>query len=284
MTQINNRFIFDRITSKTNVSSVDHAVFSLDSVLIVFVSNNSSIPSVFYNGDSLRQLVSNSIPAGIFFSGIFYMANPPVGTYPLTTSVTSDVVAISVLGVNKKTNNFKTFSTNIVSSPSITFSINSQIANGLILTCVPDNSNSFIPNDPQVLIARTGFTDMTVSYAIGRGDQLLSWTEPGGSGSGNLCTVILESSTSSSIAYPNISLRRTDDVIEKNRLNVYPSQTGTFGYFPSNFFQNSFLHTIGRIINPPPPSPPIIPGGETPPILQTITSPSIHIRDNIIGY
>lgn len=237
------------IFSATNLT-VDHTVKSQDVVLIVATVNGNSSTNlqVQYGGMSLTKAVG--ITNGSNGAQINYLINPPVGNYPIYVdgagSTSYGITAISLLGVDKKTTNFVTASA--TGTPgNVTLNITPHSVNSLIIDCLNKPSVTVFPSINQTQISNLVNSGLCVSVEYSQAEQTtISW-------SGNpqfwaYTAIVLEPANNVSIWHPVDQFRNYTDVTGTNALNVRSSTaTGNFGYAPATFYQNSFLHTIGRI-------------------------------------
>lgn len=247
-----NRIIVDNILKwgGNAVAAGNPANFTIpsqDSVLLVFITanNNTDNDNCFYNGVQLTRIGKAS--GGSNQVNVYYTNNPAVGSNVLTFTFGSgsqiaSFVAISLLGVNKKVKN-----PIVVTNGSGNGLIQAPSANSLIIDAVSDNT--VIPDSEQGGVIREGGGGSAVSFKYSYGLVKMHWTGAG------LTQVIvaLEPAVSASISSPNTSFRDAFDSSATNNFNY--SSANLFVYakpHPSNFFQNSFLHTIGRLFLPPP--------------------------------
>jgi len=263
--------IIDQITQSTGTGigfNVTHSVTSPDSVLVVFFNlSGQTVSDVQFNGVDLKQVaLANN---GNASASAWYMLNPPVGTYTITAiasgSTNISVTALSLLGVDKKTTNLVSASANGTSAGSTsnaTLSITPPSANSLILDSITiwaSVASTGSPNAGQTQISNfqdSGDNTMGSSYFYANQESInLSWQMVGQSNTDPWAyvAIALEPAQTASIWSPNINLRSTGDVVKTHGLDANPTtafSTGfsnAFGYNPSQFFQNSFLHTVGRI-------------------------------------
>lgn len=249
-------------------------VSSSDAVLVIFVgcdpSTGTNISTVKVNGVNLPEYshVSSSGPS---VSESFLMFNPPVGVNTVTVAIAANslnavVCAITLLGVSKRTFNPVLATNSAATGSPSTVTIQAPSANSLILdhvylhsvtsgTLVPDASQTQIQNEDD-----GNGNPVGVSFKYG-GNSLITSTWTLGTGANWAATAIaFEPDQAPSLWFPNDAFRNRLDVVNRANLNTgtTPLTTVSVGYLPSNFFLNSFLHTIGRILSPPTTSQPTL--------------------------
>lgn len=251
--------VIDEITTQgttTNSVTITHRVNSPDSVLVVFVSsqtNGGIVVSIA--GQNLTQLVTTS-GTGASTVDIWYTANPPVGSVSLLIQSGAGgkitATAISLIGVNKLVTAPVTFTDSSSGGASASNnSINVSSANSMILDYIGTGNVASIetPSAEQTQLAYNGTNGAPVasSFMIAQpGTQSMNWTW-GTSSTRSVAAVVFEPSASYSIWRPTSTLRNPLDVVGSNGLNIAGNSiSGQFGYHPATFFQNSFLHTVGR--------------------------------------
>lgn len=236
-----------------------------DSVLIVtggsVIATGAAWASVTLNGTPLTRL-AQAITVGAD-AEIWWMPNPPVGVYTLSIvggNTTAEVYANAMVlqGVDYKDTNIITASaTDAASTSTITANITPDVQNALLIdvlstldaTALPvaDNSqnqvfNATAINNSEAVISTykvAGLSPQTMSYNLSAAVNA------------SLVVAAFRPSNSPSLWRPNIGLRNLNDVVDTAGLDAgLNPPTGNYGYLPSNYYLNSFLHTIGRYPRP----------------------------------
>lgn len=246
------------LTSATSITS-DHLVTSQDTVMLIFASQMGvaqALNSVTLNGVALNALGNPS--TSTLTAGAYYVVNPNVGINVISASATLptalELVVMTLLGVDKKTTTpIITSNSGASGTPSST--INATAANSLLIDFVGSLGTSISENPSQ-----TVFFDQPqlASQAAGSiklstlGTQTMSWTTL--TSAWVQLVVALEPAQAPSIWFPTIDMRNLSDVITVNNLDDSVNPVGnfyaTYGTHPSTYWQNSFLHTIGRVMPP----------------------------------
>lgn len=254
------QILVDRITQQAAASSSsitsDHLVTSQDTVLVIFASGMGvaqGISNVFLNGVPITSQIQNTVSTVV--GGLYFINNPNVGVNTVNLQVTLptalELVVLGLLGVDKKTIN-PVISTNsgLTGSPSL--AITPSAANSLIIDYVGSLGTSISENPSQ-----TVYFDQpqTASQAAGsiklstNSPQVMSWTTL--SSAWVQLAIALEPAQAPSIWFPTIDARNISDVITVNALDDSTNPLGnfyqTYGNHPTQLWQNSFLHTIGRL-------------------------------------
>lgn len=239
-----------------STTSVDHYVSSQDAVLLVFASQMGiaqGINAVTLNGSALTNLSPNSVST--LAGGIFYSVNPNVGINTITANITlaaaMQLIVISLLGVDKKTlTPIATSGNGLASSPSL--SIVPSSANSLILDFVGTLAGSGSPDTSQVQYfeqPQTGSAAFGSIKLASASPQTMAWATAGAAWA--QFAIALEPSNYASLWYPNIDNRNLLDVIKPGNMDTSINPSGNFyqanGYYASNLWENSFLHTVGRM-------------------------------------
>lgn len=254
------QILVDRITQQASGSATsltsDHLITSQDSVMVIFASQmgvSQGLNSVNLNGVALTALGNPSVST--LTAGVYFVVNPNVGVNTVSSSVTLptalELVVVSFLGVDKKTlNPVSTASSSLVGSPSSTIQVaasNSLIIDyvGSLGTSISENAAQTVYFDqPQAASEAAGSIKLSTT-----GQQTMSWTTL--STAWVQLVVALEPAQAPSIWFPNINQRNLSDVIPVNNLddsiNPVGSFYATYGTHPIQLWQNSFLHTIGRL-------------------------------------
>jgi hypothetical protein len=96
------------------------------------------------------------------------------------------------------------------------------------------NPTGFSSNEFVIVAFSQSSTATPISYSLGT----LS--------SAAMVAITLRPASTGSIWQPNVNLRQIGSVVEDNGLNNAVTLPGAYGYQPTQFFQNSFLNTVGR--------------------------------------
>lgn len=254
------QIVIDKITQQavgSGTSAIsDHLVSSQDAVMLIFASQmgvSQALNSVNLNGVPLNALGNPSIST--LTAGAYFVVNPNVGINTISSSVTLptalELIVITLLGVDKRTANpIFTANSGLTGSPSS--SISPAAANSLIIDFVgslgtsisEDASQTAYFDQPQAASEAAGSIKLSTV-----GQQTMSWTTL--STAWVQLAVALEPANALSIWYPAIDARNLSDVIAVNNLDDSVNPVGnfyqTYGAHPTQYWQNSFLHTIGRI-------------------------------------
>lgn len=257
------QIVVDKITQQASASGTsltsDHLVTSQDAVMLIFASQmgvSQGLNSVTLNGVALTALGNPSVST--LTAGAYFVVNPNVGVNVISSSVTLptalELVVVSFLGVDKKTlNPVSVANSALTGSPSSTIQV--AASNSLLVDFVGSLGTSISEN-----AAQTVYFDQpqTASEAAGSiklstiGSQTMSWTTL--STAWVQLTVALEPANAPSIWFPNIDQRNLSDVITVNNLDDSANPAGsfyaTYGTHPTQLWQNSFLHTVGRVNAP----------------------------------
>lgn len=258
--------VIDKITQQASASAAsltsDHLVSSQDAVMLIFASQMGvaqGLNSVTLNGVPLTALGNPSIST--LTAGAYYVVNPNVGINVISTNVTLptalELIVITLLGVDKKTvSPVSTANSALTGSPSSTIQVASS--NSLIIdyvgslgTSIAENASQTVYFDqPQAASEAAGSIKLSTA-----GVQTMSWTTL--STAWVQLAVALEPANAPSIWFPVVDVRNMSDVIAVNNLDDSVNPVGSFyasyGNYPAQYWQNSFLHTIGRLSQPPPP-------------------------------
>lgn len=251
--------VVDRITQQAVVSGTsitsDHLVSSQDAVMLIFASQMGvaqALNAVTLNGVALTPLGNPSVST--LTAGAYYVVNPNVGINVISASATLptalELIVMTLLGVDKKTTTpVIVANTGALGSPST--NITPASANALLIDYVSslgtsiseDASQTVYFDQPQAASQAAGSIKLSTS-----GQQTMSWTTL--SSAWVQLVVALEPANALSMWYPAIDLRNLSDVIPVNNddaSNPVGAFYGTDGNFPTQYWQNSFLHTIGRL-------------------------------------
>lgn len=231
-------------------------------VLIGITVNSGALPAtVQVNGQAAFQEINAVDTNGLGDHIAFYSyKNPPVGslTVNMATANAGGVIIYVIQGASLK--EFKYISV-AVSNASAAMTANLQVPYGTAMLFdlgINADGTSYTPGENQVRVYNrdSGSADTTVSSYkfVGTGAQVM--TESGGTSAQCMVAIVIPAATSPSMWAPNIDFRNSDDVVKINALNTQTLAAAAadaidqYGQYASVFFQNSFLHTIGRIIPP----------------------------------
>lgn len=251
--------VVDRITQQAVVSGTsvtsDHLVSSQDTVMLIFASQMGvaqALNSVTLNGVALTPLGNPSVST--LTAGAYYVVNPNVGINVISASATLptalELIVMTLIGVDKKTTTpVIVANTGALGSPST--NITPASANALLIdyvgslgTSISENASQTVYFDqPQAASQAAGSIKLSTA-----GQQTMSWTTL--SSAWVQLVVALEPANALSMWFPAIDLRNLSDVIPVNNddaSNPVGAFYGTDGNFPTQYWQNSFLHTIGRL-------------------------------------
>jgi len=245
--------IIDRISTIDTTSagslSVKHSITSQEVVLVVLAESGTASLTVTFNGVKLLRLISSTSPGGDAVQ-FYYMKNPPVGTYTLSVTGLSgggDLIGISLLGVNKAITPV-TFSTTGSTTPT-SLSINSPFYNGLVIdalnvatptTSAPDSAQTAITfaDTPSFY-----FTNSSYKF-VSNQSNTMKWNFTGTITDFTWAAIVLAPAQAPSMWFPNIGFKN----------NTIPTRSDTdpasfiIREKPSQFYKNSFLHTVGRMM------------------------------------
>lgn len=247
-------------------------VSSADEVIVVicadFQGGSANSLTAKFNGVNIPQASAGIQVTGLCLSVIFIVWNPPVGSYAVTladanASVLSTTV-MSLLGVSKRSQTPINANTSSASTPaSLVLPVQVASANSIIIDCLTQNdaTTAITPGVGQTQIMNlgdTGGNNYGSSYKFASpGLQSMSWTLTT-TNTASYALVVLEPDDAPSMWYPNVQQRSRFDVAGPNNLSTGGAKgitgpnggSGSFGFFQSTFYQNSFLHTIGRALSP----------------------------------
>lgn len=240
---------------------------SPDSTLVVtggsVIATGGAWLDVNLNGTTLTRLVSAAVANAD--AEIWWLPNPPTGTYTLNitpTAVTGQVYAnaMVLLGVDKKSVNIKVASaTDAASTTNVSTTVTPDASNALIISTlssldatqrpIPDASQVIVNNPPSINASEYCITTYELESAY---DPAVQTFNLGAAVNASVVSAVFRPAQYASMWFPNIDLRSLNDIVMTNGLDagVNPAN-GSYGYKGSNFFLNSFLHTIGRIIPAP---------------------------------
>lgn len=247
-------------------------VSSADEVIAIicadFQGGSANSLTAKFNGVNIPQASVGIQATGLCLSVIFIVWNPPVGSYSIVladanASVLSTTV-MSLLGVSKRSQTPINANTSSASTPaSLVLPVQVASANSIIIDCLTQNdaTTAITAGGGQTQIMNlgdTGGNNYGSSYKFASpGLQSMSWTLTT-TNTASYALVVLEPDDAPSIWYPNIQPRSEFDVAGPNNLSTGGAKgitgtngsTGVFGYHPTTFWQNSFLHTVGRVLPP----------------------------------
>ena len=229
----------------------DISVTSQDAFIAFFLdtSPNNTITSITFNGVAMTSALSYTTVNGIYQVSV--MKNPPVGTYPLQIVISgtqgSSYFILSLLGVDKTVNSYK--SANVGSQSGIpSLTLPNVVPGSLLIDFLGSAQDPGFPNADQYRIGYDNVSDTAYSYKFGSGNAVMGWQNS--TTDYDYYVVAFPPAKSYSIWNPTVTLRNSLDVLEANGLDSYnyinTPAIRKFGVFSSQFFQNSFIHTIGR--------------------------------------
>lgn len=260
------------ISALATGNAISFNIPSPDSVLLVFISvnNNSDVDRCFYNGVQLNSI--NKITNSSGQINVYYTLTPAVGNNDLnfvfgSGSQVTSLIALSILGVDKKTTNLNTITTSNAGA-SISTAITVPTANSLIIDAINFSTGNPVNIEQNVLAREGGAALLGLSFRYGYGQIAMGWNANTGI---MQAIVVLEPASAPSLYHPNISFRNATDSSSVNNFNNSTSALGMVYSkpYPSTFYQNSFLHTIGRL-------------GQSNPIVGTVTSETEQETSQII--
>lgn len=241
--------------------NMDVSIPSVDAALVVtggsVIATGAAWTSVQLNGVPLVNLIQTSVAGAD--AEIWWLPNPPVGTYTLTiSSGTGGEIyanAMIVLGLDRKSKNIVVASTTDAASAStISTLITPNSPNALVIDTLStlDATAAPIKDVSQTQIfnanALAGSEYVISTYKIASTQQNINYNLSAAVNA-SLVVAVFRPARPASFWSPTITLRRTEDTITTNGLdaNINPA-FGQYGYKSENFYQNSFLHTVGRVL------------------------------------
>lgn len=255
-------------TSQTLTGRVSSAEEVIVVICADFQGGSANSLTAKFNGVNIPQASAGIQATGLCLSVIFIVWNPPVGSYSVTladanASVLSTTV-MSLLGVSKRSQTPINANTSSASTPaSLVLPVQVAAANSIIIDCLTQNDATTAitagAGQTQIMnLGDTGGNNYGSSYKYASpGLQSMSWTLTT-TNTASYALVVLEPDDAPSIWYPNVQLRSRTDMAQQNNLNTGGVKgitgpnggSGSFGFFQTTFYQNSFLHTIGRALSP----------------------------------
>jgi len=241
--------------------SHDVTVPSQDCIILVITSmgTGNTLSFIQYNGNNVQEAFFFTSGGKEFFHVI---TNPAVGTKTLTIAVTTAGVAYNIIvlsGVDKS--NFKENYTDgaflakgtAITSTAPSLLLGNVLPGSIIFDNINGANDPGFPRTEQYRIFYDGTNDAGVSYRYGSGNVTLGWQNT--QSSADYVAIAFAPSKTASISYPNVTIRNSLDIAQSNGLNTFnfagttPNNTRKFGPKPVQFWQNSFLHTAGRILS-----------------------------------
>ena len=237
-------------------------IFTQDNVLVVFLNTGTAttVSNITFNGVTI-PLVLSYVPSGASLKNIYVMNNPPVGnyTFTITTSAANNLISVMVLGgVAKNTKDYGDFTTTAetASGTNVSGVVNAPEAYSLILSMGGDSGGAPTPYAEQTLVAYDQTKDTVIDFRYGTGPVVIGYNGP--SGELTFVSIAFPAARAPSSWNPNVSLRNPLDVVGSANIGSIDLGAGpsnlSFGGLPETFWQNSFLHTVGRSLDLPPPS------------------------------
>jgi len=252
--------VYQGTSSGGNPLTIDVSIPSNDAVLVVtggsVIATGSNWVSVTYNGGlgtSLVDRVTNGADAEIWL-----FSAPPVGVSqlvitPAATFGQAYVNAFVLLGVDKKSANLQVAQAQNTVGTNISTSLTPDAPNSLMINVLAALDTSGRPTPQQNQNQMFAPTGINANEYVEVGFQLSSNTQNiayslGVASNASLVVVTFRPANAASIWYPNIDLRQLDTVVDANALDAGTTPIpGVYGYNPTLFYQNSFLHTVGKI-------------------------------------
>lgn len=249
----------------------DHLVYAQNSVLVVFAFEgggaSTSTQAVKFNGTPLTKLIDSA--ASTDHVQIWYMVNPPVGVYPVVytqgdAAATSGYFAYTLSGVDIKQLTPVTLAH--TGGDPTTFNINVPTAGSIVLEglVVTGGSGGMFPNNKEEIPVAYPFTvdkGATAYIYPARSNISFQWNVNSSLDTFTEAAIILEPARGPSINNPNVTFRSQNDLF-KTPINSGSVISSIVPGFAPTSFQNSFLHTIGRLIgsSPAPIGPQLVDG------------------------
>lgn len=241
--------------------TLDINIPSQDAILVVTGGSVIAAGGVWQsntiNGNPLTKLIGQ-LTAGAD-AEIWWNPYPTVGIWPLVitpTAITGEayVNAFVLLGVDKRSINVQTLAVGDAASTTlINGTITPDAPNSLAINVlstlnatrvpVPDASQNQMYNPVGINAGEY----MMVGFQLISSPQLIEYNL-GVAVNASLVAITLRPAMAPSIWNPNVDNRTLDDVVDANALDSGNTPaTGRYGYKESQFYLNSFLHTIGRV-------------------------------------
>lgn len=233
-------------------------------VLIGITENNHALPTtVQVNGQAAFQEVSalDTNALGDHIAWYTYK-NPSVGNINvnMVTSNVGGAIIYVIQGASLRETNYITAAVNSAAA-AMTATMQIPYASALLFDlAINSDGTSYTPGTDQVRAYNrdSGSSDTTVSSYkfVPTGTQIMS--ESGGTSQQCMVAIAIPPAQSPSMWNPNIDLRNSDDVIKPNALHTQTLAAAaadaldSYGQYGSQFFLNSFLHTVGRIFHSSP--------------------------------
>lgn len=256
--------------SATTPITLTGRVSSADEVIVILIGDDSStIPGfVKFNGTNVPLVVS-ALQGVVESAAIAIVWNPPVGAYTVLIDDQNTgglaVTVMSLLGVSKRTTNVIT-ATSTAGANAATLAVPIQIAsaNSMVLDVIAinDAATTFpfaaLPQKQFYNIADSVGANIAMSYMYAQpGVQTTNWAIQATGSPLAYCAIVLEPAQAPSIWFPNLGLRSVDDaagpaVLIQGGANHQTALRGSYNFKENNYYKNSFLHTVGRMLNPPP--------------------------------
>lgn len=231
-------------TSVNTSQTFEHNISSPDAVLVVIamagVGGGTPAPTV--NGMSMIAASPQGQSTGGAIVQVFWLPTPPIGTVSINPGGTAiSAMALTLLGVDKNFVPVSAF-TNSVNSTNLSLTPN---INGSIIFWAATNAG--IPvraEDTQIFKGASG--GFSVRFNATNTQQDFETTLSAG-----LVGVAFAPNTNFTSPWNKEGqFRNSRDIIKANNLDsgtTPPADKYAYGNFPKTFWDNSFLHTIGRI-------------------------------------
>lgn len=257
---VDNVAAFDTVSATSLTGNI--TISSQEAVLALLVySDAGTITAVTFNGVAPQQLVTVT-PGPVL--RVYYMNNPPVGnnTIQITgmSATGGDIIGVSLLGVNKAVT--PAVFSNSGTSPYVALPVNSPFAQGFALDDLnfgftTSGTNAVHQGQTPITVGDSASNYyMSSSYKIlpAGSANVMQWDEVGALSGYGAVAAIFSPAQAPSFWFPNVT-------IKNNTIRSHDDRTTEpvplfMGYQGSTFYQNSFLHTVGRSI---PANPPVAP-------------------------
>lgn len=229
-----------------NIPSQDaFVVISLD------IGPSNTLTSLTFNGVAMTSALNFTTSNGIYQVSV--IKNPPVGNYPLRIVISGTegcgFLIFSLLGVDKTVNSY--LSARATGSSGVpNLNLPNVVPGSFIIDWLGSAQDPGVPNAEQYRLFYDNVSDTASSYKFGSGNTIVGWQNS--SSDFDYYAIAFPPAKSASVWNPNVTLRNSIDVLETNGLDTFnflnspPNTLRVFGSNTTQFYQNSFLHTIGR--------------------------------------
>lgn len=243
----------ETISTSTSVYQLD--ITSQDAfVLVAYTAGvTTTLSSLTLNGVSFQQILE--FQGSNADTEFWIFKNPPMGQVTINVNAANSgygIAILSLLGVDKSANSYVT-NANDAGSGSVSLVLNQVPPGSLIFDILNNGSDPGFPNREQYRFLYDGTNGLAASARYGWGNVIMAWpnSQPSGWQSG---AIAIPPRQAPSLWNPNIDFRNPFDVLQANGLDSFnfndtqPNSTRIFGRFSTQFYKNSFLHTVGRQI------------------------------------